>query len=96
MTRPDAKPSSTPGHPGRHDTPSAKAQATEGQTKRVDQDGAPSPRLPHEHDQSADSQTPADKQPTEVGKQALKDVERGVVDTDRGPVMDKLRKKLER
>ena len=64
-----------------------------GQTK-VEQGGESAPRLPHEHDQSADSQTPTDGQPTEVGRQAHDDVESGRVDTDRGPVMDKLRKKL--
>lgn len=67
--------------------------AESGQTK-VEQGGESSPRLPHERDQSADSQTPTDGQPTEVGKQAHEDVESGLVDTDRGPVMDKLRKKL--
>ena len=70
-------------------------EAQEGQTK-VEQGGESAPRLPHEHDQSADSQTPPDGQPTEVGRQAHEDIERGVVDTDRGPVMDKLRKKLQR
>ena len=64
-----------------------------GQTK-VEQGGESAPRLPHERDQSADSQTPTDGQPTEVGRQAHEDLERGIVDTDRGPVMDKLRKKL--
>lgn len=46
-----------------------------------------SPRLPHEHDESSDSQS---SEPREVGRQAHEDVERGVVDTDRGPVMDDL------
>ena len=50
-------------------------------------DGSPSPRLPHEHDESSDSQT---SQPRAVIQQAHKDLERGLVDTDRGPVMDKL------
>jgi hypothetical protein len=54
-----------------------------GKTK-VEQGGESVPRLPHEHDQSSDSQQTADGQPTEVGRQAHEDVERGLVDTDRG------------
>lgn len=48
------------------------------------QGGEPVPRLPHEHDQSSDSQQTPDGRPTEVGRQAHEDVERGLVDTDRG------------
>lgn len=46
------------------------------------------PRLPHEHDESSDSQR--DNSPSQhlVGAQAHDDVERGLVDTDRGPVAD--------
>ena len=50
-------------------------------------DGSLSPRLPHEHDESSDSQT---RPPDPVMQQAQKDIERGLVDTDRGPVVDKL------
>jgi hypothetical protein len=39
------------------------------------------PRLPHEHDESADSQT---SEPRAVMQQAAKDLKRGLVDTDRG------------
>jgi hypothetical protein len=53
-----------------------------GKTK-VAQDGEPKPRLPHEHDQSSDSQQTRDGHPPEVGRQAHEDVERGLVDTDR-------------
>jgi hypothetical protein len=60
-----------------------------GKTK-VQQDGDSAPRLPHENDQSSDSQQQPDGKATEVGKQALKDVERGLVDTDRGPVTDRV------
>jgi len=49
--------------------------------------GASSPRLPHEHDESADSQR---SEPRADMKQAHADVERGLVDTDRGPVTDEL------
>lgn len=50
----------------------------------------PSPRLPHERDESSDSQN---SQPRRVMKQALSDIESGMVDTDRGPVMDHLYEK---
>jgi hypothetical protein len=47
------------------------------------------PRLPHEHDESADSQ---ERSPDHerVGRQAHADVERGLVDTDRGPVIERV------
>lgn len=52
-----------------------------GQThSTVDQE--PQPRLPHEHDQSSDSQE-SPSQP--VIEQASKDLKKGLVDTDRGP-----------
>jgi hypothetical protein len=54
------------------------------------------PRLPHEHDESADSQS-SEAKPDAKARQAHDDVERGVVDTDRGPVMDRLyRNKVKR
>lgn len=45
------------------------------------------PRLPHERDESSDSQPQA---PGKVIRQAGKDVERGLVDTDKGPVLDEV------
>ena len=47
------------------------------------------PRLPHEHDESSDSQR---KNPDHerIGRQAHADVERGLVDTDRGPVIERV------
>lgn len=81
----------TPSNDPRKPDPSR--DASDGQTQ-VEQGGESAPRLPHERDQSADSQTPTDGEPTEVGKQAHEDVESGQVDTDRGPVMDRLRKQL--
>jgi hypothetical protein len=60
-----------------------------GKTK-IEQDGAPVPKLPHEHDQSSDSQQNQDGAAPKVGRQALKDIERGIVDTDRGPVADRV------
>jgi len=60
-----------------------------GKTK-TQQGGESAPRLPHEHDQSSDSQETQDGVPTKVGRQAAEDVERGLVDTDRGPVTDRV------
>lgn len=58
-----------------------------GKTK-VEQGGESAPRLPHERDQSSDSQKTRDGHPPEVGRQAHEDIERGLVDTDRGLVVD--------
>ena len=52
--------------------------------------GRPAPRLPHERDESSDSQRNSDGTATDVGKRAHDDVERGAVDTDRGPVTDRV------
>lgn len=65
------------------------ADANDGKTK-VQQGGEAAPRLPNEHDQSSDSQQTQDGQPPEVGRKAHDDVERGAVDTDRGPVADRV------
>ena len=62
----------------------------DGRTARVEPDGSTEPRLPHEHDQSADSQKHPGGEPTEVGKQAYKDTQSPSVDTDRAPVTDKV------
>ncbi len=70
-------------------TPDDTKDNEQGNTK-VEQGGESAPRLPHEHDQSSDSQQNVDGSATKVGKQALEDVERGVVDTDRGPVTDRV------
>ena len=47
----------------------------------------PVPRLPHEHDESSDSQTSDEVQP--IIQQAYDDVMVGRVDTDRGVPMDR-------
>lgn len=54
------------------------------------QGGEAKPRLPHERDQSSDSQENQDGSAPEVGRQAREDIERGLVDTDRGPVTDRV------
>ena len=65
-------------------TPADPQKDAGGGKTKVEQGGESAPRLPHEHDQSSDSQQTPDGRPTEVGRQAHEDVERGLVDTDRG------------
>jgi len=48
------------------------------------------PRLPHERDESADSQVQGNTQSEEIGRKALEDIRAGRVDTDRGPVLEEL------
>ena len=59
-----------------------------GKTK-VEQGGESAPRLPHERDQSSDSQQNQGGS-AELGRKGMEDVERGVVDTDRGPEADRV------
>jgi len=63
----------------------------EGKTK-VEQGGETAPKLPHERDESSGSQLNQDGSaaPTEKGKRAHDDVERGVVDTSRGAETDRV------
>lgn len=51
----------------------------------------PVPRLPHERDESASSQR-GPNQP--VIRQAARDIENGLVDTDVGPVLDATQRRL--
>jgi hypothetical protein len=46
------------------------------------------PRMPHERDESADSQSSSEPSGRAIGQAAYEDVERGVVDTDKGPLLD--------
>lgn len=75
------KPSS-PESASRHDTSDEDRVPTAERASR--------PRLPHERDAAADSQTPAPGPVSDVGAQAHADLERGLQDTDRGPVLDKV------
>ncbi len=50
-------------------------------------------RLPHERDQSLDM---TDDKPDALMRQAHEDLQRGLEDTDRGPVMDKIYRRLKR
>lgn len=45
------------------------------------------PRMPHERDESADSQAAQEPSGQRIGKQAQTDLERGLVDTDKGPAL---------
>lgn len=47
-----------------------------------------SPRQPHERDESAASQERQEPSQERVGRQAHDDLERGLTDTDKGPVID--------
>ena len=52
------------------------------------------PRTPHERDQSADSQAASEPSQPRLAQAAREDIERGVVDTDKGPVLDQVYDKL--
>jgi hypothetical protein len=63
----------------------ARPKPSAGKTK-VNIAGREAPPLPHEQDESSDSSA---DEPTEVMKQAHADLKRGLVDTDKGPPMDR-------
>jgi hypothetical protein len=71
-------------------TPEDPVRDAGGGNTKIEQGGDSAPRLPHEHDQSSDSQEAQDGQPPEVGRRGYEDIERGTVDTDRGPVTDRV------
>jgi hypothetical protein len=48
------------------------------------------PRGPHEHDESADSQASAEPSQERIADIGRRDVEQGQVDTDKGPVLGDL------
>ncbi|MFC5496335.1 hypothetical protein ACFPOE_02220 [Caenimonas terrae] len=69
--------------------PDASANATKGNTVPAQGEQQQRvPRTPNERDESADSQAAQEPSSGRVGRQAGADVERGLVDTDRGPVLD--------
>lgn len=59
----------------------------------VTQDQMKKPPLPHERDESTSSTPPV---PRKVIEQARRDVSRGLVDTDKGPVLDEAYRKQKR
>jgi hypothetical protein len=75
--------SESSGRGARRDTPG------EGRTEASKQK-TPGPRLPHERDESADSQATVPAPAADVGAQAHEDLARGLEDTGRGPVMDEV------
>ena len=70
-------------------SPAAADPKADGNT-RTEQGGESAPRLPHERDESSDSQQNQDGAPPEIGKRGHDDVERGVVDTSRGEETDRV------
>ena len=48
------------------------------------------PQLPHELDESRHSQAPGAASQADVGRQAARDLERGLEDTGKGPVLDEV------
>jgi hypothetical protein len=54
------------------------------------------PRMPHERDESADSQRSGEASAPRVGQAAHEDIERGVVDTDKGPVLGQVYDKVKK
>ena len=70
-------------------------RAGDGNTS-VATEGSSRPRLPHEHDESADSQVAADNDVKHVIEQAHADLERGLVDTGTGPVIDRTYERVKR
>jgi hypothetical protein len=54
----------------------------------------PQPRMPHERDESSDSQASQSADIRGMGKAAHDSVQRGQVDTDKGPVLDAAYDKL--
>ena len=54
------------------------------------------PKLPHERDQSASSQVDGTPMDDERARKGHDDIERGVVDTDKGPVLEQLDERMKR
>lgn len=62
--------------------PQGTTRAAQGPTQQ------PQPRMQYERDQSSDSQAADEPSQHRMGKMAHDDVERGVVDTDKGPAIE--------
>ncbi len=74
--------------PGLQDKPQGNTVPAQGET----QDGVP--RMPHERDESADSQARMEPSNQRMGQLARKDAERGVADTSKGAELDATYDKL--
>lgn len=81
--------------PSRRRQGPAKAPPRQGNTVPVKGDSqGRAPRAPHERDESADSQAPGEPSGRRMAQAAREDIERGVVDTDKGPVLEQAYDKL--
>jgi hypothetical protein len=89
MTERKPVPPPTPADPAGEGAPVAAGMT------RATQSGMRQPRLPHERDESSDSQVAAPAEASgQPGRQAYDDLQAGVVDTDRGPLLDRLYRRL--
>lgn len=61
---------------------------------RPAKDQRPAPRLPHERDESADSQTDTGNDVEGMGRRAYEDLRDGQVDTGTGPVLERVGRRL--
>lgn len=69
--------------------PAERGDARRGDTLPIQRDTQDRvPRMPHERDESADSQQASEPSAGQIGQIAHDDIERGLVDTDKGPVLD--------
>jgi hypothetical protein len=65
------------------------AKPTDGNTVTAQgENQAPKARMPHERDESADSQSPDASSTRRMGRMAHDDVVEGQPDTDKGPALD--------
>ncbi len=67
-----------------------------GGNTHVSRSGEARPRLPHDQDESADSQTGVDNDVEQTVQQAATDLRRGLVDTGTGPVIDRTYERVKR
>lgn len=81
----------SPAHGKPPGDPDRKSPQDRGETLPVKGDER-EPKLPHERDESADGQASEQPSQAEVGQQAYKDIDRGLVDTGRAPVTNRVYK----
>lgn len=73
----------------------AKATGRQGNTVPVQGDPQERvPRAPHERDESADSQGNSEPSASDMARRGQRDIERGLVDTDKGPAMEETYERL--
>jgi hypothetical protein len=71
-----------PGRKAKDSNPHGETIPQQGETQRR------VPRAPHEHDESADGQAGGEPSGERMANAGREDVERGAVDTDKGPAME--------